>query len=285
MTETVSTAQVEEIANIVANGIDLGSTPTAIAERILASRTQSPAEWQVAKSDLEALGINLDTLVVRSQPFGELIDAETRKVFTPPLGDAAYPICRALKALRAASSPAPERSKEEVVTERGRHLWVMEEIAASLLTGDRSAATKLREAIDFFYALKTPPLHKEGEAAHWENIHTGDVRKTKPLRNADDYRPLYAAPQPAAEAEVKRLTEEKEAPDEHGFVIGAPVEKFTGEARWEGVLVAAYLTTTGHRRYVVEVKPQGFQMIAVPSQLRMIGDLARAARKAMESGE
>lgn len=33
---------------------------------------------------------------------------------------------------------------------RGRHLWAMEEIAATLLTGDRAAATKLREAIDFF---------------------------------------------------------------------------------------------------------------------------------------
>lgn len=52
------------------------------------------------------------------------------------------------------------------------------------------------------------------------------------------------------------------------FYNGQPVEKFTGEAQWEGVIVSAYHTTAGKLRYVVEVKPQGFQMIAVPSQLR-----------------
>lgn len=54
------------------------------------------------------------------------------------------------------------------------------------------------------------------------------------------------------------------------FGYGAPVEKFTGEARWTGLVVAAYLTTRGSLRYVVEVHPQGFQMIAVPGQLRAI---------------
>lgn len=66
----------------------------------------------------------------------------------------------------------------------------------------------------------------------------------------------------------------EDAPDELGFVVGEPVEKFTGEARWEGILVASYLTTAGQRRYVVEVKPQGFQMIATPGQLRMIAALS-----------
>jgi hypothetical protein len=52
------------------------------------------------------------------------------------------------------------------------------------------------------------------------------------------------------------------------FALGQRVEKFTGEARWHGVIVARYTTTRGALRYVVEVEPQGFQMIAVPSQLR-----------------
>ena len=53
------------------------------------------------------------------------------------------------------------------------------------------------------------------------------------------------------------------------FKIGDPVEKFTGEAIWHGTVVAAYHTTRNKLRYVVEVDPQGFQMIAVPSQLRL----------------
>lgn len=51
--------------------------------------------------------------------------------------------------------------------------------------------------------------------------------------------------------------------------IGQRVEKFTGEARWFGWIVARYYTRRGALRYVVEVDPQGFQMIAVPSQLRV----------------
>lgn len=50
--------------------------------------------------------------------------------------------------------------------------------------------------------------------------------------------------------------------------VGDPVEKFTGEARWNGIIVARYLTTKGKLRFVVDVEPQGFQMIAVGSQLR-----------------
>lgn len=76
-----------------------------------------------------------------------------------------------------------------------------------------------------------------------------------------------------ADTAEARVAELEGRPDENGFVIGHPVEKFTGEARWEGTLVASYLTTKGKRRYVVEVNPQGFQMIAVPAQLRMIAAL------------
>lgn len=57
-------------------------------------------------------------------------------------------------------------------------------------------------------------------------------------------------------------------PHDVEYNYGDRVEKFTGEARWTGHIVSAYRTLKGKLRYVVEVEPQGFQMIAVPSQLR-----------------
>lgn len=50
--------------------------------------------------------------------------------------------------------------------------------------------------------------------------------------------------------------------------VGDYVEKFTGEAQWLGWIVAKYHTRRGKLRFVVEIDPQGFQMIAVGSQLR-----------------
>lgn len=50
--------------------------------------------------------------------------------------------------------------------------------------------------------------------------------------------------------------------------VGDYVEKFTGEAIWKGWIVSVYYTMRKKLRYVVEIDPQGFQMIAVPSQLR-----------------
>ncbi|NNM74768.1 hypothetical protein [Enterovirga aerilata] len=52
------------------------------------------------------------------------------------------------------------------------------------------------------------------------------------------------------------------------FIKGDKVVKFTGEARWFGEVRDVYWTKRGSVRYVVEVEPQGFQMIAAPSQLR-----------------
>lgn len=54
--------------------------------------------------------------------------------------------------------------------------------------------------------------------------------------------------------------------------IGDRVEKFTGEARWFGIVKAIYPTSVGGTRVVVEVAPQGFQMIATPAQLRPVPD-------------
>lgn len=62
------------------------------------------------------------------------------------------------------------------------------------------------------------------------------------------------------------------------FRVGVPVEKYTGEARWNGIIVARYKTTRGKLRFVVDVEPQGFQMIAVGSQLRHLGNLTWVKR-------
>jgi hypothetical protein len=72
--------------------------------------------------------------------------------------------------------------------------------------------------------------------------------------------------------EAERLLAEARAmnswPTDAQFQYGDWVEKFTGEALWEGRVVSAYNTKRLALRYVVEVEPQGFQMIAVPAQLR-----------------
>jgi len=47
-----------------------------------------------------------------------------------------------------------------------------------------------------------------------------------------------------------------------------PVEKYAGEARYTGVVLVAYRTTRGGLRYVVEVEPQGFQMIVTDGMIR-----------------
>lgn len=49
------------------------------------------------------------------------------------------------------------------------------------------------------------------------------------------------------------------------------VEKYTGEARYVGVVVSKYPTLLGHLRYVVEVWPQHFQMICTDKMLRKCG--------------
>lgn len=53
------------------------------------------------------------------------------------------------------------------------------------------------------------------------------------------------------------------------FKIGDRVEKYAGEARYHGVVVSVYQTTKGGTRYVVEVAPQGFQMICTAGMLRL----------------
>lgn len=54
------------------------------------------------------------------------------------------------------------------------------------------------------------------------------------------------------------------------FAVGDLVEKYDGEARWVGVVVSTYETLRGARRLVVDVLPQRFQMIASPTQLRLV---------------
>ena len=148
-------------------------------------------------------------------------------------------------------------------------LHVMENHAAILATLERAG----EPVADFYYPIEMP-LNADGQGPAtvgkdaasmtyevWDQFcdsHGRFDRLSDAIRRA---RQLNALPT------LQRLGQEFEEGD--GFAIGDPVEKFTGEAIWHGVIVASYLTSKGKRRYVVEVKPQGFQMIAVPSQLRL----------------
>lgn len=46
------------------------------------------------------------------------------------------------------------------------------------------------------------------------------------------------------------------------------VEKWKGDARYAGQIVSIYLTRKKKLRYVIEVDPQGFQMIVSELQIR-----------------
>ena len=51
-------------------------------------------------------------------------------------------------------------------------------------------------------------------------------------------------------------------------VVGSWVEKYDGDAQYEGEVVCTYKTTKGKWRCVIEVWPQGFQMIVSGRQIR-----------------
>jgi hypothetical protein len=55
------------------------------------------------------------------------------------------------------------------------------------------------------------------------------------------------------------------------FKIGDRVEKHTGAYTSFGEVRCAYTTKRGDIRYVVEVEPQGFQMIWSAKELRLVG--------------
>lgn len=52
------------------------------------------------------------------------------------------------------------------------------------------------------------------------------------------------------------------------YPLYEPVEKWKGDARYAGTIVSIYYTSKQKLRYVVEVEPQGFQMIVSETQIR-----------------
>lgn len=46
------------------------------------------------------------------------------------------------------------------------------------------------------------------------------------------------------------------------------VSKWKGDARYSGQIVSIYFTRRKKLRYVIEVEPQGFQMIVSETQIR-----------------
>lgn len=53
------------------------------------------------------------------------------------------------------------------------------------------------------------------------------------------------------------------------FKIGDAVEKYIGDAQYQGTIVSIYRTTKNKTRYVIEVLPQGFQMIVSDKQIKL----------------
>ncbi|WP_439605132.1 hypothetical protein [Shinella sp.] len=94
---------------------------------------------------------------------------------------------------------------------------------------------------------------------------------------------VYTTAAKAALAVMAEQAEEEPKSVAWEFVIGQFVEKFTGEVIWHGIVVARYKTTSGKRRYVAEVLPQGFQMIVAPEQLRRLDDLPSSASPETQS--
>jgi hypothetical protein len=68
---------------------------------------------------------------------------------------------------------------------------------------------------------------------------------------------------PFEEQRIREMQSERQT-----FNLGEWVEKHSGEARYFGKIVSAYQTSKGGWRYVVEVWPQGFQMICTAGMLR-----------------
>lgn len=65
------------------------------------------------------------------------------------------------------------------------------------------------------------------------------------------------------------------------FKLGDYVEKFEGEARYSGWIVSVYTTKQGGIRYVVQVDPQGFQMIVTEKMIRTIPEWSLLVRHRM----
>lgn len=68
------------------------------------------------------------------------------------------------------------------------------------------------------------------------------------------------------------------------FKIGDRVEKYTGAYNTFGEVRCAYITKAGAVRYVVEVEPQGFQMIWSSKELRLAnkGDVKMNKEEALQ---
>ena len=52
------------------------------------------------------------------------------------------------------------------------------------------------------------------------------------------------------------------------YPLFTKIAKWKGDAKYKGLIVAIYYTRKGKLRYVVEVEPQGFQMIVTQRMIR-----------------
>lgn len=182
-----------------------------IIDEALSARTQSPAEWSVELPD------DLRHTFPSSMPanWPDVLESRAKADY---LGDSkgTVDLLRATAIyLRAASIPAPERSKEETGVKVKPTVTQAE---ADVLGMPAEVAQRV---VDWYWsALETPPLHKEGEAVAWRWRVKGDQTWTyDPAQGFVDkhiadptmeFERVYAAPVPVPVTDemVKRLSDE-----------------------------------------------------------------------------
>ena len=175
-TETVSTERLAFLRLWAEQSEDEITLKASEVRELLASRTQSPAEWQV-----EAVGRYIAEKIFGSSWAGLGSDGRVT--------DRGFPIfsfsrhggicCQgrqddlrdvAREILRAASISAPERSKEDLDIEAtaeniARNLSAIDGGRFHEPTYNAAKAGAIEGLKCALSALETPPLHKEGEAA------------------------------------------------------------------------------------------------------------------------
>jgi len=223
----------------------------------------------------------------------------TMSCWANPPRKCVYPNCNCgVPLIPAASSSAPQVTDE--VVERALREWygqpyredgfplkymadmrrVLEQFAAAappIATYNQSTQKEYNES--FAASENSSPWPEWAERIlaklqeyGFDPVDNGEVDLAAAFEEwVDGYAQQFAASAPASpvrdDATCVASTGESET-QPVGWRIGDRVEKWTGEARYTGVIVGVYATTKGGTRYVVEVKPQGFQMICTKAMLR-----------------
>lgn len=220
--------------------------------------------------------MNDDPIVALATKFGPILRAAFPKEHSRTRFDAAHALAEAALATPARTDDAAHAGGNVTVTQPdadAANAWMREHLDGSNAPGSLCIAfaqhrerhaqaggdvAAMREALKLARPIVEADYHDavEHSDGDWEGM-------SKTALDAID------AALPSQEVEPAAGVKDGLTSDgEWDFAVGDPVEKFTGEAQWSGWIASRYMTRSGKQRYVVEVDPQGFQMIAAPSQLR-----------------